>query len=57
VVDGVEITDRFLEVDLIVVSRVLLLELIAFGEAGCFGAADAAELMCTELLAKWSIGQ
>jgi hypothetical protein len=37
--------DRFVEVDLIVVSRALLLELIAFGEAGCFGAADAAGLL------------
>jgi hypothetical protein len=45
--------DRFVKVDLIVVSRVLLLELIAFGEAGCFGAADAAELLeyCARLLA------
>jgi hypothetical protein len=33
-------------------SEVLLLELIAFGEAGCFGAADAAELLeyCARLL-------
>jgi hypothetical protein len=43
--DGVEIIDRFVEVDLIVISKVLLLELIAFGEAGRFGAADAAELL------------
>jgi hypothetical protein len=55
VADGVEIMDRFVEVDLIVISRVLLLELIAFGEAGCFGAANAAELLeyCARLLADW----
>jgi hypothetical protein len=37
---------------------VLLLELIAFGEAGCFGAADAAELLeyCARLLADWVLG-
>jgi hypothetical protein len=37
---------------------VLLLELIAFGEAGCFDAADAAELLeyCAGLLADWLLG-
>jgi hypothetical protein len=58
VADGVEIIDRFVKVDLIVASRVLLLELIAFGEARCFGAADAAELLeyCARLLADWVLG-
>jgi hypothetical protein len=58
VADGVEIIDRFAEADLIFVSRVLLLELIAFGEAECFGAADAAELLeyCARLLADWVLG-
>ena len=34
------------------------MELIAFGEAGCFGAADAAELLeyCARLLAYWVLG-
>jgi hypothetical protein len=58
VADGVEIIDRFAEVDLIFVSRVLLLELIAFGEAECFGAAAAAESLeyCARLLADWVLG-
>jgi hypothetical protein len=52
VIDSIEIIDRFVEVDLIVVSKALLLELIAFGEAGCCGAANAAELLeyCVKLL-------
>jgi hypothetical protein len=50
--------DQFVKVDLIVVSEVLLLELIAFGEAGCFGAANAAELLeyYARLLADWVLG-
>jgi hypothetical protein len=45
VADGVEIVDRFVEVNLIVIYRLLLLELIALGEAGRFDAVDAAELL------------
>jgi hypothetical protein len=45
IADGVKIINRFIKVNLIVISKVLLLELIAFGEAGRFGAANAAKLL------------
>ena len=34
----------------------LLLELIAFGEAGCFGAADAAEVRCYAGVLRKAVG-
>jgi hypothetical protein len=52
IADRVKIVDRFAEVDLIFVKWGALIGAIAFGEAGCFGAANAARLLgyCARLL-------
>jgi hypothetical protein len=53
VINSVKIINQFVKVDLIVVSKVLLLKLIAFGKARCFNAANVTKLLkyYTRLLA------